>query len=366
MTALVGIIGGGQLARMTAIAAAKLGLKTAIFAPEPLAPAFEVAQAIFRAQYNDKTILQRFARRCDVITCEFENIPLETLRIVEKIKPLYPSARAFAIAQNRIAEKSFFEQCQLDTPPWQAVSSFQNNEFNLAHAIKKIGLPALLKSASGGYDGKNQQLISRPEQAEQAWEAISNSIKITKQQSDDKIAILEKHLNLLSEFSIIAARSTNGECECFPATENFHKNGILHESRTPAKISASLLARAQKWTKNLVDALDIVGLLAVEFFVTQDGKLFVNEMAPRPHNSGHWTIDAAPTSQFEQLLRAILGWKLAKTTPSANARMVNLLGEAWQKYPEYLAMPNAVVHLYAKRETRKGRKMGHVTFRAFK
>ncbi len=371
MNAVVGIVGGGQLARMTALAATRLGLKTAIFAPEPLAPAFEAAQVVFRAEYDDSTILQRFAKRCDVVTCEFENIPLETLRSIEQQTPLYPSSRAFSCAQNRVAEKSFFARCEIATSEWRAISS--NQDLDLA--LDALGTSALLKSNRGGYDGKGQFLLKDARQAEQAWQSLVGKQAGRKEEQgrqkqeqvgqESAIAVLEKCLDLQSEFSIIAARSSNGEVAFFPATENFHADGILRESRIPAAIETKLLTRAQEWTRRILEALDIIGLLAVEFFVTRDGQLLANEMAPRPHNSGHWTIDAAMTSQFEQLLRAILGWQLGSTSACKQARMINLIGEAWRDYPKYLSMPDASLHLYAKRETRKGRKMGHVTFRSF-
>ncbi len=366
MSALVGIVGGGQLARLTSLAATRLGLKTAIFAPEPLAPAFDAAQVIFRAEYNDEKELRRFAKRCDVVTCEFENIPLATLHSIERQTPLYPSARAFAYAQNRVAEKSFFAKCETATSAWRAISSKKN----LDEALEELGRPALLKSNRGGYDGKGQFMLNEAEQTEQAWQSLTGGQAqrgqaLAEQDAEEAIAVLEQYIDLQSEFSIIAARSSNGEMAFFPATENFHADGILRESRIPASIEPKIVARAQQWTSRIVESLDLIGLLAVEFFVARDGELLVNEMAPRPHNSGHWTIDAATTSQFEQLLRAILGWPLGSTCSCKRARMINLIGESWRDYPKYLSMPDASLHLYAKRETRKGRKMGHVTFRSF-
>ena len=378
MSAIVGIVGGGQLARMTALAATRLGLKTAIFAPEPLAPAFDAAQVVFRAEYDDTKILQRFAKRCDVVTCEFESVPLATLRSIEQHTPLYPSARAFSCAQNRVAEKSFFAKCDIATSEWRAVSSKQD----LDEALDALRTPtetrALLKSNRGGYDGKGQFLLNEAAQAEQAWQSLTGGqnqrqAKIgqtiagqgAEEAAEEAVAVLEQFVELQSEFSIISARSRNGEIAFFPATENFHADGILRESRIPATIEPELVATAQRWTRRILETLDIIGLLTVEFFVAQNGQLLANEMAPRPHNSGHWTIDAAATSQFEQLLRAILGWPLGSTAACGEARMVNLIGEAWRDYPEYLSMGDASLHLYAKRETRKGRKMGHVTFRSF-
>ena len=402
MNAVVGIIGGGQLARMTALAATRLGLKTAIFAPEPLAPAFDAAQVVFRAEYDDAKILQRFAKRCDVVTCEFESIPLATLTSIEQHTPLYPSARAFSYAQNRVAEKSFFAKCDIATSEWRAVSSKQDLDEALDALITPAGTQprtqpgtALLKSNRGGYDGKGQFLLNETAQetgqAEQAWQSLTGGQNQQNQQSqtqrqaqtgqaktgqaqagqaaeevaEEAVAVLEKFVDLQSEFSIISARSRNGEIAFFPATENFHADGILRESRIPTTIEPELIATAQQWTRSILETLEIIGLLTVEFFVTRDGRLLANEMAPRPHNSGHWTIDAAATSQFEQLLRAILGWPLGSTAACGEARMVNLIGEAWRDYPKYLSMSDANLHLYAKRETRKGRKMGHVTFRSF-
>ncbi len=357
MTALVGIVGGGQLARMTAQAASRLGLKTAVFAPEPLAPAFDTAQTTFRAEYDDATMLQRFAKRCDVVTCEFENVPVTALTTIEAHTKLCPSAAVFACAQDRILEKSFFAKCSVPSVAWQAVS----NLVELTRAVEKISLPVLLKRARGGYDGKGQIEIVEQRQLAEAWQEIASG-------KNEVRAIVEQKADLASEFSLIAARNIRGECVLFPATENRHEDGILHESRVPATLDAArdatTLARAQDWTRILAERLGVVGLLTVEFFLTSNGEVLANEMAPRPHNSGHWTLDAAPVSQFEQLLRAILDWPLASTEPFLPARMVNLLGDSWRDYHRFLADPDAALHLYAKRETRKGRKMGHVTFRS--
>ena len=354
MTALVGIVGGGQLARMTAQAATRLGLKVAVFAPEPLAPAFETAQVVFRAEYDDETMLKRFAKRCDVVTCEFENVPASALTTIEAHTKLCPSAAVFACAQDRIREKTLFAECSVPSVAWQAVSSLEE----LTRAIEKLELPVVLKRAHGGYDGKGQREIVEQGQVEEAWKEVAAG-------KTEQRAIVEKKAILASEFSLIAARKERGECVLFPPSENMHEDGILRESRVPAKLTASHLARAQHWTRALTEKLDVVGLLAVEFFLTREGEVLANEMAPRPHNSGHWTLDAAPTSQFEQLLRALLDWPLAATEPVLPARMVNLLGDSWRDYRKFLQDPDAVLHLYAKRETRKGRKMGHVTFRAF-
>ena len=353
MTTLVGIVGGGQLARLTAQAATRLGLKTAVFAPEPLAPAFDTAQTMFRAEYDDTAMLQRFAKRCDVVTCEFENVPVKALTTIEAHAKLCPSAAVFACAQDRILEKSFFAKCSVPSVAWQAVS----NLAELTRAVEKISLPVLLKRARGGYDGKGQIEIVEQRQLAEAWQKIAIG-------KNDTRAIVEQKANLASEFSLIAARNINGECVLFPATENRHEDGILRESRVPATLEATTLTRAQAWTRTLAERLGVVGLLAVEFFLTRDGEVLANEMAPRPHNSGHWTLDAAPVSQFEQLLRAILNWPLGHTSSFLPARMVNLLGDSWRDYHRFLADPDAALHLYAKRETRKGRKMGHVTFRS--
>ena len=353
MTALVGIVGGGQLARLTAQAATRLGLKTAVFAPEPLAPAFETAQVVFRADYDDKTMLKRFAKRCDVVTCEFENVPIEALTTIEAHAKLCPSAAVFACAQDRACEKSFFAECGVPCVAWQAVSSLEE----LTRAVENLTLPVVLKRARGGYDGKGQREIVERGQLAEAWQGIAAGEGETR-------AIVEQKVDLASEFSLIAAQNARGDCVLFPATENRHEGGILRESRVPATLDASLLAHAQGWTRACAVRLGVVGLLTVEFFLTSEGEVLANEMAPRPHNSGHWTLDAAPVSQFEQLLRAILGWPLASTEPFLPARMVNLLGDSWRDYQRFLGEPDAALHLYAKRETRKGRKMGHVTFRS--
>ena len=357
MTALVGIVGGGQLARLTAQAATRLGLKVAVFAPEPLAPAFETAQVVFRADYDDETMLKRFAKRCDVVTCEFENVPIEALTTIEAHAKLCPSAAVFACAQDRQREKSFFAECGVPCVAWQAVSSLEE----LTRAVENLTLPVVLKRARGGYDGKGQREIVEQGQLAEAWQGITQGI--TGGEGETR-AIVEQKVDLASEFSLIAAQNARGDCVLFPATENRHEGGILRESRVPATLDASLLACAQGWTRACAAKLGVVGLLTIEFFLTSEGEVLANEMAPRPHNSGHWTLDAAPVSQFEQLLRAILGWPLASTEPFLPARMVNLLGDSWRDYQRFLGEPDAALHLYAKRETRKGRKMGHVTFRS--
>lgn len=345
---MIGILGGGQLGRMIAQAASRFGLKSAVFAPEPLSPAFDTAQISFRAEYSDASGLARFAKRCSVVTCEFENVPTSVLEHVGSVTRLCPSPQAFAIAQDRRKEKAFFKECGFPTAPWQEVLSLES----LREALETIGTPALLKSTRSGYDGKNQIALSSHADAESAWQRLPTA------------CILEKRLSFECELSVIAARRAQGQIAVFCPTRNRHEKGILIESVVPSGCRSEVLKRAESMVEQAIEVLALEGLLALELFVMADGTLFANEMAPRPHNSGHWTIDAAPTSQFEQLLRAILDLPLGASEPIIPARMLNLLGDAWHSFPRVLEQPRACLHLYGKHETRKGRKMGHVTFLA--
>lgn len=342
----IGILGGGQLGRMTALAAARLGYRCHIFCPEADSPAAQVANAATVAAYEDAEAVRQFAAAVDVVTFEFENVPAVALRAVGDARPIRPGLRALETAQDRIAEKRFFAGAGIVTAPWKPVHDLMA----LAPALNTVGRPAILKTVRQGYDGKGQARIDAHTDPTSAWRAIGG-----------KPAILEGVVPFERELSVIAARALDGEVRCFEPTENVHQGGILHTSTVPAAIAPEMAWLARDLAKRAAEALNTVGLLTVEMFALADGRLFANEMAPRPHNSGHWTIDAARTSQFEQLVRAICGLPLGDTTRTADAVMTNLIGDEVARWPEFLREPGAHLHLYGKSEARPGRKMGHVT-----
>jgi 5-(carboxyamino)imidazole ribonucleotide synthase len=341
----IGIVGGGQLGRMLARAASRMGYKTHIYTPEKDSPASHVAFATTIGAYQDANALRAFGEAVDVVTFEFENVPSETLTMLEKIVAVRPNPNVLFTTRHRLREKEFIKAQGIKTAPFAAV----RNEKELAEAIKTIGTPSVLKTCELGYDGKGQAVIRDAAQALAAWESLGKSE-----------CVLEGFINFSAEASIIVARSTNGEARCFPLVENIHRDHILYKTVAPAPFIDNHQDAAVKIAKTLAEKLDVVGLLAVELFVTKDG-LLVNELAPRPHNSGHWTMEGAPTSQFEQHIRAICGWALGDTTARSHCEMINLLGDEWQQWQEYAHKPEAHVHLYGKTESRPGRKMGHVT-----
>ena len=344
---VLGIIGGGQLGRMTALAAARLGYRCHVFTPEADSPARQVAERTTVAPYEDQRALESFARAVDAITFEFENIPAESVRRLARIKPTRPGADALAIAQDRIAEKTFINKQGIATAPWRAV----NDSGSLATAAREIGLPAVFKTARLGYDGKGQVRIAPDDDLAAAWRATGAADR----------GILEAFVNLKREISVIVARGIDGDTAAYPAVENVHTRHILDTTTAPAGISPALAKTAGATAAKLADALAIVGLLAVEMFVARDGRLLVNEVAPRPHNSGHWTLDACPVSQFEQLVRAVMGLPLGSVERHSDAIMTNLIGAKVREWPKLAAEPGACLHLYGKAEVREGRKMGHVT-----
>ncbi|MBN8543323.1 MAG: 5-(carboxyamino)imidazole ribonucleotide synthase [Alphaproteobacteria bacterium] len=341
----IGIVGGGQLGRMLARAASRMGYKTHIFTPEKDSPASHVAFATTIGAYQDANALRAFGEAVDVVTFEFENVPSETLIMLEKIVAVRPNPNVLFTTRHRLREKEFIRAQGIQTAPFAPV----RNEKELAEAIKTIGTPSVLKTCELGYDGKGQAVIKDASQAKAAWESLGKSE-----------CVLEGFINFSAEASIIVARSTSGEARCYPLVENIHRDHILHKTIAPASFIDDHQEQAVKIAKTLAEKLDLFGLLAVELFVTKDG-LLVNELAPRPHNSGHWTIEGAPTSQFEQHIRAICGWALGDTTARSKCEMINLLGDEWQQWQEYAKQPEAHVHLYGKTESRAGRKMGHVT-----
>jgi 5-(carboxyamino)imidazole ribonucleotide synthase len=345
----IGILGGGQLGRMLALAAAELGLNCHIYAPEPDSCAFEVVRAKTCAPYEDETALTRFAEAVDVVTYEFENVPAATANFLGRCKSVLPGPSVLAIVQDRLPEKEFVAYLGIATAAFAKVDSVGE----LKSAAAAIGLPAILKTRRMGYDGKGQAAIRNSEEIETAWQAIGKAP-----------AILEQFVSFEREISVVAARSAKGEVVAYEAAENLHRDHILHRSRVPAQIPGALAGQASVIASKIAEALNYVGVLAVEMFVVDEGgkrRLLVNEIAPRVHNSGHWTLDGATASQFEQHIRAVAGWPLAKPRRLGRAEMVNLIGSEVSEWPKYLAEPGACVHLYGKGEPRPGRKMGHVT-----
>lgn len=345
----IGILGGGQLGRMLAMAAARLGLRCQVFSPDPDSPAFDVVANATCAEYADVEALELFAGDVDVITYEFENVPAASAMILAARRPVLPDRRILETTQDRLIEKDFVTRLGIKTADYADVSSPQT----LLAAIARIGLPAVLKTRRFGYDGKGQAIIRSNDEPERALTDLGT-----------KSAILEAFVPFEREISVIAARSADGSVECFDVTENEHRDHILKVSRVPAAISDELAAQARDIAQRIAVALDYVGVLAVEMFVVnRDGKpeVLVNEIAPRVHNSGHWTLDGASISQFEQHIRAIAGWHLGKPLRHGEVTMTNLIGDEINSYGDWLAVQGATVHIYGKGAPRQGRKMGHVT-----
>ncbi len=343
----IGILGAGQLGRMTALAAAELGYRTVVLTPEEDAPASHVSALTIHADYTDEAALAHLARVADVVTLEFENVPAEAVSFLESLgKPVRPGSRVLAVAQDRVAEKDFARSIGGGTAPYEKVDTLKA----LIPALERIGRPSVLKTRRMGYDGKGQRIIAHRDNPVEAWDAIGG-----------KPAILEGFVKFNREISVIVARGLDGAVRAYVPVENRHREHILAETIAPAPISRELAKQAESLAARLATQLDLVGLLAVEMFVTDDGRILVNELAPRPHNSGHWTIDACMVSQFEQLVRAVCGLPLGSPERHADAVMSNLLGDDVERWPEFMKEPNARLHLYGKAEARKGRKMGHVT-----
>ena len=342
----IGILGGGQLGRMLTHAAHDLGYRTLILCPEENSPASQVADGTIIAPYKREEALKELAEQCDVITYEFENVPATAAQFVEKITPVLPNVKALMTAQDRVAEKTFCTQVGAPTTPFAAIRMKQD----LMKQAPMLGFPCILKTARGGYDGKGQYRIEKAEDLSAFWTKLMG-----------QSAILEAMVDFTRELSIIVARARTGALAFYPLVENEHRDHILHKTTAPAEVSEDLTRRAQEIARKLAEGLDYVGVLAVELFETADGGLLVNEMAPRVHNSGHWTIEACETSQFENHVRAICGLPLGPATLKHRAEMTNLLGDEVEG-AEALARDGEVfVHLYGKEEARPGRKMGHVT-----
>lgn len=346
----IGILGGGQLGRMIALAAAQLGYPCHVFCPGRDEPATQVAAGSTLAPYEDELALERFAEAVDVVTLEFENVPVATTEFLAERVPVRPGSHVLYTCQNRLREKDFLASINVPTARYMEASGPDA----LARALRDFGTPVILKSAEFGYDGKGQVRLSQATEARTAWEEM-------RRHAPDSPAIIESFVDFHAEISVIVARGLDGAIATYPAVENKHRNHILEQTIAPARLPHDVMERAEIIARHVAEGLDLVGLLGVEMFVTVDSQVLVNELAPRPHNSGHWTLDACLTSQFEQLVRAVTGLPLGSIERHANAVMRNLLGDDVERWRELAADPAARLHLYGKREARPGRKMGHVT-----
>ena len=342
----IGILGGGQLGRMMAIAAAEMGYHVHIYCPETDAPASEVAHQTTTAAYDNLDSLRAFADSVDVVTYEFENIPAASAALLSAHVAVRPSAELLQTTQHRVNEKQAINQMGIATAPFAAVRSLEE----LTHAAATLGLPAVLKTCRMGYDGKGQIMLSKDSDLAACWKQLN---------TDD--AILEGFVKFRMEISVIVARDVAGHCVYYCPVQNTHLHHILHETTAPAPISDALSDKAQAMACTIADGLNLVGLMAIEMFVTENDDILVNELAPRPHNSGHWTIDACVTSQFTQAIRAVCGLTLGSTQRLCDARMLNLIGDDVNDWKHYTTVANMKLHLYGKKEARAGRKMGHVT-----
>jgi 5-(carboxyamino)imidazole ribonucleotide synthase len=342
--AVIGILGGGQLGRMLSVAASRLGFRTHVFEPAANPPAADVAHAVTTAPYEDARALAAFAATVDVVTYEFENVPTSALDFIEAARSIRPNRRALATSQDRIAEKDFLTSLGLTTAPYAAV----NTPADLNAAIARIGTPAILKTTRMGYDGKGQVRLSADADAASAFAAMSGAP-----------SVLEGFIAFDREISVIAARGLTGEVAAFDPGENVHRDGILRTTTVPARITPSQRSDAVLIAARILNALDYVGVLGVELFVTKQG-LIVNEIAPRVHNSGHWTQNGCAVDQFEQHIRAIAGWPLGDGSRHSDVTMENLIGDDILRIPDIAREPGAALHLYGKGAARPGRKMGHV------
>ena len=345
--ATIGLVGGGQLGRMSALAAARLGYRCHILTREEDSPAAQVSHAVTVSDYEDPVSLRAFAGAVNVISFEFENVSAEGLDLLASLKPVRPAPSILRISQDRIAEKSFLNGAGVATAPWRVVETLAE----LQAAVAELGLPSVLKTTRLGYDGKGQAMLRSPEDLAPAFERLS-----------PKPLILEGFVEFAREISVVIARGADGSVSAFDTVENRHRDHILDITLAPARISAEVDEAAQRIASDVASALDLVGLLAVEMFVDRDGRVLANEVAPRPHNSGHWTIDACPMSQFEAHIRAIAGLPLPPAVRHSDAVMKNLVGPAEAAlWSAIVASPGLIPHHYGKEEARPGRKIGHVT-----
>lgn len=349
--ATLGILGSGQLGRMFTLAAKSLGYRVETFSPDAESPTGQIADKEWVAAYADLKAVRDFARTVNVVTFEFENVPAETAAAAAEFAPVRPSGSVLHVAQNRKREKEFLKQHGFPCAPFRLVTSLAE----LETALQEIGTPSILKTAGFGYDGKGQVRLQTAAEAASAWDALGRSE-----------CVLEGFVSFEREVSVVAARGLDGSFTHYGVIENAHVGGILDVSVCPSSaVSSQTAIEAAEITRAICEALDVVGVLCVEFFITAEGNLIVNEMAPRPHNSGHLTIEAHATSQFEQQVRAVCGLPLGSTELLRPAAMANLLGDVWTdgtpNWAAALAMPNVSLHLYGKAEARPGRKMGHLT-----
>jgi 5-(carboxyamino)imidazole ribonucleotide synthase len=340
----VGILGGGQLGRMLSVAASRLGFKTHIFEPGANPPAGHVADVVTTADYEDETALKAFAAAVDVITYEFENVPTSALDLLESLKSIRPNRRALAVSQDRITEKEFLSDLGLKVAPFASVDTASD----LDKALADIGAPAILKTRRFGYDGKGQARIMDAADAPAALADMAGSP-----------SVLEGFVDFSHEVSVIAARGQAGDVSCYDPGQNVHTDGILHTTTVPANLTASQRMDAVLLAANILNALDYVGVMGVELFVTPQG-LIVNEIAPRVHNSGHWTQNGCVIDQFEQHIRAVVGWPLGDGKRHSNVEMLNLIGDDMDRVPEFAKDGSVALHLYGKGVVKAGRKMGHV------
>lgn len=349
----IGIVGGGQLGRMLALTARRMGYRIAVLDPELACPAGPVADLALTAPFDDSKALRRLAEASDVVTYEFENIPTESLRQMASLRPVFPDPSVLHICQHREREKQFLQSSGFPCPKFEVVASASD----LASALKRFSGKSRLKSSAFGYDGKGQLGLESGTDATRAW----NQLGIPR-------AILEEHVSFVRELSVLVARNAQGHSLAFPPLENRHQAGILERTVFPARLRDPVANEALALARKIAEKLELVGLLGVEMFELPDGRILVNELAPRVHNSGHLTVEACHTSQFEQQIRAVCGLPFGLVTPLCPAAMFNLLGDLWaQGEPDWspvLALPGGVLHLYGKTQARPGRKMGHLTVRA--
>jgi 5-(carboxyamino)imidazole ribonucleotide synthase len=348
--ATVGVLGSGQLGRMFAIAARRMGYRVHTFSPETDTPTGQVADVEVTAPYRDLDRVREFARNVSVVTFEFENVPAETASAAEEFAPVRPAGSVLHITQNRLREKAFLTSVGLPVAPYSPVHTREE----LRDAVRRQGCPLMLKTAGFGYDGKGQVMVRRVEEADAAWDAVARCP-----------AVLECFIDYEMEVSVVGARTLEGEFSHFGVVQNEHRRQILDVTHAPARVSDQVRRDAIEITRVVLEKLGVVGVLCVEFFLTRDGRLLINELAPRPHNSGHFTFDACVTSQFEQQLRTVCGLPLGSPEQLCNAAMANLLGDLWQAgEPDWsaaLGLSGVKLHLYGKLEPRPGRKMGHLT-----
>jgi 5-(carboxyamino)imidazole ribonucleotide synthase len=343
---VIGILGGGQLGRMTAMAAARLGYRVHTFCPERDGPASHVSWHNTHAAYDNKAALKAFADSVDVVTFEFENIPAATTEYLAALKPTRPKPNVLYVTQERLREKRFLASINVPTTKFLDVA----RQEALESAVRALGRPAILKSAEFGYDGKGQVRIDGDMDLNEAWVKMGG-----------EVGILEAYVDFVREISVIVARGPDGSTAVYPPVENQHKNHILDVTIVPARITPAVAGRAEGIARHIATEIGLVGLLAVEMFVTHNDEVLVNELAPRPHNSGHWSIDGAVTSQFEQFVRAVCGLPLGSTERHSDAVMKNLIGDEANGWRELLNDSTVKLHLYGKTEARPGRKMGHYT-----